>query len=91
MVMATSLINRDARAFVRPDVLDVRRSAAQHVAFGHGVHQCLGQNLARAELEIALTVLHTRVPTLAPNLPTDQVPFKPGGTIQGLLEFPVTW
>ncbi|MEV0113643.1 cytochrome P450 [Streptomyces sp. NPDC050844] len=91
VVMATSLINRDARAFARPDVLDVRRSAAQHIAFGHGVHQCLGQNLARAELEIALTALHTRVPTLAPNLPTDQVPFKPGGTIQGLLAFPVTW
>ncbi|MEV0318182.1 cytochrome P450 [Streptomyces sp. NPDC050658] len=91
VVMATSLVNRDGRTFARPDELDVRRPAYQHIAFGHGVHQCLGQSLARAELEIALAALHARVATLRQVRPARDLPFKPGGTIQGLLEFPVTW
>ncbi|MFI7404079.1 cytochrome P450 [Streptomyces sp. NPDC049541] len=91
VVFATSVINRDQDVYPAPDTLDWHRSARHHVAFGFGVHQCLGQNLARAELEIALHTLFDRLPTLRLAAPADEIPFKPGDTIQGMLELPVTW
>jgi pentalenic acid synthase len=91
VVFATSVINRDEAVYPDPDTLDWHRSARHHVAFGFGIHQCLGQNLARAELEIALGTLFGRLPTLRLAVPADEIPFKPGDTIQGMLELPVTW
>jgi pentalenic acid synthase len=91
VVFATSVINRDEDVYPAPDTLDWHRSARHHVAFGFGIHQCLGQNLARAELEIALHTLFDRLPTLRLAAPADEIPFKPGDTIQGMLELPVTW
>jgi pentalenic acid synthase len=91
VVFSTSVINRDEHAFPEPDALDWRRSARHHVAFGFGVHQCLGQNLARAEMEIALLSLFDRFPGLRLAAPADAIAFKPGDTIQGMLELPVTW
>ncbi|MFF3731717.1 cytochrome P450 [Streptomyces sp. NPDC002476] len=91
IILSTSVINRDENVYPAPDELDVGRNARNHVAFGFGVHQCLGQNLARAELEIALRELLRRLPGLSLAVPADEVPFKPGDTIQGLLELPVTW
>ena len=83
--------NRDERAFERPDEFDIRRPARHHVAFGFGVHQCLGQNLARAELEIAFATLLRRIPALRPAAELDKLPFKFDGAIFGLYEFPVEW
>ncbi|MFF1448391.1 cytochrome P450 [Streptomyces sp. NPDC058274] len=91
VVFSTSVINRDGATFQEPDALDWHRSARHHVAFGFGIHQCLGQNLARAELEIALHSLFGRFPGLRLAAPADEIPFKPGDTIQGMLELPVTW
>ncbi|MDJ0464438.1 cytochrome P450 [Streptomyces sp. H27-C3] len=91
VALSTSVINRDDRAFAAPDDLDWQRTARHHVAFGFGIHQCLGQNLARAEMEIALASLFARLPGLRLAVPADEVPFKPGDTIQGLIELPVTW
>jgi pentalenic acid synthase len=91
VLFSTSVINRDAGAFPEPDTLDWHRPARHHVAFGFGIHQCLGQNLARAELEIALRTLFERLPGLRLAAPADEIPFKPGDTIQGMLELPVTW
>ncbi|MEU4086183.1 cytochrome P450 [Streptomyces aureus] len=96
VVFSTSVINRDEQVFPEPDALDWQRparhpSARHHVAFGFGIHQCLGQNLARAEMEIALRSLFDRFPGLRLAVPADTVPFKPGDTIQGMLELPVTW
>ena len=91
VVFATSVINRDEDVYPAPDTLDWHRSARHHVAFGFGIHQCLGQNLARAELEIALHTLFDRLPTLRLAAPAEEIPFKPGDTIQGMLELPVTW
>lgn len=91
VVFSTSVINRDAQTFPDPDDLDWHRPARHHVAFGFGIHQCLGQNLARAEMEIALVSLFDRFPGLRLATPADAVPFKPGDTIQGMLELPVTW
>ncbi|MHA5047789.1 cytochrome P450 [Streptomyces sp. SD15] len=91
VVFSTSVINRDADTFPEPDALDWRRSARHHVAFGFGIHQCLGQNLARAEMEIALLALFDRLPGLRLAARAEDIPFKAGDTIQGMLELPVTW
>ncbi|MFE7271549.1 cytochrome P450 [Streptomyces sp. NPDC057623] len=91
VVFATSVINRDESLYSDPDTLDWRRSARHHVGFGFGIHQCLGQNLARAEMEIALHTLFDRLPTLRLAVPAEEIPCKPGDTIQGMLELPVSW
>ncbi|GAA2453028.1 cytochrome P450 [Streptomyces glaucus] len=91
VIFSTSVINRDETVYPEPDTLDWHRPARHHVAFGFGIHQCLGQNLARAELEIALGTLLGRLPTLRLAVPADEIPHKPGDTIQGMLELPVTW
>ncbi|WP_211239220.1 cytochrome P450 [Actinokineospora inagensis] len=61
------------------------------MAFGYGIHQCLGQNLARAELEVALRGLLGRFPTLALAEPVTDLPVKPGGSVQGVHRLPVAW
>ncbi|MFJ6571861.1 cytochrome P450 [Streptomyces sp. NPDC091292] len=91
IVFSTSVINRDTDVFPEPDALDWHRPNRHHVAFGFGVHQCLGQNLARAEMDIALRTLFTRLPGLRLAAPPEEIPFKPGDSIQGMLELPVTW
>jgi cytochrome P450 len=70
---------------------DVGRTGRNHVAFGYGVHQCLGQNLARVELEVAVPTLFQRIPTLRPAVPTSELRLRGGSAIQGVHELPVTW
>ncbi|MEU8913884.1 cytochrome P450 [Streptomyces nigrescens] len=91
VLFPTSLINRDDTVYPSPDELDLDRSARHHVAFGFGIHQCLGQNLARAEMEIALRSLFTRIPELRLAVPAAEIPFKPGDTLQGMIELPLAW
>ncbi|MGW1913313.1 cytochrome P450 [Streptomyces sp. NPDC002076] len=91
VLFSTSVINRDPTLYDDPDALDFHRPTRHHVAFGFGIHQCLGQNLARAELEIALRSLLARLPGLRLAVPAEEIPFKGGDTIQGMLELPVTW
>jgi pentalenic acid synthase len=89
-VLAASA-NRDERAFDDPDEFDIRRSARHHLAFGHGTHQCIGQNLARAELEIAYGTLLTRIPTLRLAARLDDLPFAYNAPFFGLHALPVAW
>ncbi|MEU9237642.1 cytochrome P450 [Streptomyces subrutilus] len=92
VIFSTSVINRDEAVFERPDTLDWHRPTRHHVAFGFGIHQCLGQNLARAEMEIALATLFERLPGLRLATEADRIPLKPGDdTIQGIVELPVAW
>ncbi|MFF4533504.1 cytochrome P450 [Streptomyces sp. NPDC001407] len=91
VIVANSIANRDGSVFADPDTFDVRRSARHHIAFGYGVHQCLGQNLARLELEVIITALFDRIPTLRLAVPVDWLELRPGTTIQGVNELPVTW
>lgn len=81
----------DPEAFPAPDTLDVHRGDRHHVAFGYGVHQCLGANLARAELEIVFGTLFERVPPLRVAAPTEELAYKHDGLVFGLHELPVTW
>lgn len=83
--------NRDERAFENPDEFDIRRSAHHHLAFGYGVHQCIGHNLARAELEIAYGTLLDRIPALHLAAGLDELPFAYDAGLFGLHAMPVTW
>ncbi|OWV01448.1 cytochrome [Micromonospora wenchangensis] len=89
--LPASAANRDPAVFPDPDALDVTRRARQHLGFGYGIHQCLGQNLARVEVEVSLRGLFTRLPTLALAEPLSGLPVKPGGSVQGVYRLPVTW
>ena len=81
----------DETVFENPDQLDFHRGARHHVAFGYGVHQCLGQNLARLELEIVFETLFRRVPTLALAVPAGELPYKDDAGIYGIYRVPVNF
>ncbi|GHF36895.1 cytochrome P450 [Amycolatopsis bartoniae] len=91
IIAANDIANRDGAAFPRPDALDVRRKARHHLAFGYGVHQCLGQPLARVELQVVYGTLYRRVPTLALAVPVEDLRFKRDMAVYGVHELPVTW
>ncbi|MFD3520002.1 cytochrome P450 [Streptomyces sp. NPDC058653] len=91
LIIANDLGNRDPDAFPEPDRLDIERDARHHVAFGFGVHQCLGQPLARLELQVVYSTLYRRVPTLRLAADLGQLPFKHDGSVYGVYEMPVTW
>jgi cytochrome P450 len=79
-------------AFVeQPEILDIDRPARGHVAFGYGVHQCIGQSLARAELQIALPTLLRRLPGLRLAEPLERLRFRNDMSIYGLHALPVAW
>ncbi|RJO69963.1 cytochrome P450 [Nocardia panacis] len=83
--------NRDARRFDNPDELDLRRGAVGHLAFGHGVHQCLGQQLARTEMRVVWRELLARFPGLRLAVPSGDVPLRGVYEIAGVISLPVTW
>ena len=91
VTVSLAAANRDPEWFDRPDELDVRRPPAPHLAFGHGVHQCLGQQLARIELRIALPALLRRFPGLRLAVPPGEVPMRTDMNIYGVHQLPVTW
>jgi cytochrome P450 len=82
--------NRDPQVFPDPDKFDVRRDARGHLAFGYGVHQCLGQALARVELQAVFANLFQRFPNLQLAVPMEELRFK-NALIYGVEELPVTW
>jgi cytochrome P450 len=91
VIAVNETANRDPLVFPDPDRLDIQRDARHHVTFGYGVHQCLGQSLARMELQVAYPTLLRRMPTLTLATDVEQIPFKHDGFIYGVYELPVTW
>ncbi|MEV0620022.1 cytochrome P450 [Nonomuraea sp. NPDC050404] len=91
VIIATPETNRDPEHWDEPDRLDVLRPRASHLAFGHGIHQCLGQQLARVEMKVGLGELVTRLPDLRLAVPADQVPLRNEMLIFGVHSLPVTW
>ncbi|MGG7104237.1 cytochrome P450 [Rhodococcus sp. 24CO] len=83
--------NRDDAHFPGADALDIHRKARDHFAFGYGVHQCIGQALARLELQIIFETLARRVPTLKLAAPPEELQFKAWSGINGVFSLPVTW
>ncbi|MFG2894481.1 cytochrome P450 [Streptomyces sp. NPDC048248] len=90
VVVAMPTANRDPRAFDNPDTPDFDRRMTRHLAFGYGVHQCLGQNIARAELSTVLPRLFRRFPGLRLAVPADQVPMDTYGTNYAVKKLMVT-
>ncbi|ONI85278.1 cytochrome [Actinosynnema sp. ALI-1.44] len=83
--------NRDSEVFDDPDSIVADRGKGGHVAFGHGIHQCLGQQLARVELGVAFRALATEFPTLQLAVPFESLPGLEDGVSFNPAELPVTW
>ncbi|MEU9122439.1 cytochrome P450 [Streptomyces sp. NPDC048506] len=91
VTLSMEAANRDPQRFPDPDTLDLRRKATGHLGFGHGIHQCLGQQLARVEMRVALPALLTRFPTLRLAVPPEEVPLRTHANVYGVHALPVTW
>ncbi|CCK25059.1 Cytochrome P450 [Streptomyces davaonensis JCM 4913] len=83
--------NRDPEQFTDPDRLDVTQGTLSHLTFSHGIHQCLGQQLARLELRIGYTELLRRFPELRLAATPDEIPMRSNMTVYGVHELPVAW
>ncbi|GHI04008.1 cytochrome P450 [Streptomyces cellostaticus] len=90
VVVALQAANRDPSVFTDPDTLDIGRDAAGHLAFGHGLHQCVGQSLARAELQIGLPALFARLPHLRLTARPEDLGVSTS-SIHGVRPLPVAW
>nr|WP_242422425.1 cytochrome P450 [Frankia torreyi] len=91
VLLSLPAANRDPAFLDDPDRLDITRGAVGHVAFGFGLHHCLGAPLARLELRVGLPALLRRFPGLALAVPYEQVEFRPHSVVYGLRSLPVTW
>ncbi|RJO80048.1 cytochrome P450 [Nocardia panacis] len=92
VMVSYNTANRDPDRFTDPNVLDLSRSEARHLAFGHGIHQCLGQQLARVELRTAFPALFERFPTLRLAVEPEEVQLRSeSADIYGAKSLPVTW
>ncbi|MDP9866936.1 cytochrome P450 [Streptosporangium brasiliense] len=92
VILSLNTANRDPERFPDPHTLDLRRQNGGHLAFSHGIHQCLGQQLARVELRVALPALINRFPTLRLAVPAEEVSLRPEtADIYGVKSLPVTW
>jgi cytochrome P450 len=92
-LLITALIsaNRDERQFTDPDELDIARALNRHVAFGQGIHICLGAPLARLEGDIAFTTLLRRLPQLRLNAPHESITWRVSANLRGLTALPVSF
>lgn len=91
IIAAIDVANRDGQVLPEPERLDIHRGTRQHLAFGFGVHQCLGQSLARVELQVVFGTLFRRIPTLALAAPVSELDFRPDGEVYGMGSLPVRW
>jgi cytochrome P450 len=89
VLIATSSANRDPARFPDPDRLDLGRDASGHVAFGYGIHYCLGAPLARMEAEVALGALLPRFPGMSLAVPPEELRWRPVSLMHGLESLPV--
>ena len=91
VIGSLSSANRDGEVFGEPDRLDFTRRTNPHMGFGHGVHHCLGAQLARMELQVAVGTLARRFPGLRLAVPEPELTWKSGMLVRGLLGMPVAW
>jgi cytochrome P450 len=91
VIVCLAAANRDGDRYERPEVLDIGRSEMRHLAFGHGIHHCLGAALARMEGQLALASLLRRFPELRLAVPLDELHWDHGDglVLRGLSELPV--
>ncbi|WP_339296517.1 cytochrome P450 [Paenibacillus sp. FSL W7-1279] len=90
VVIALNSANRDASQFENPDIFDITREKSQHLAFGKGIHLCLGAPLARLEGEIAINTLLRRYPHFELQQDIDELEWRPGMIVRGVKEIPIS-
>ncbi|MCZ4514553.1 cytochrome P450 [Streptomyces sp. ActVer] len=91
VLIAPGAANRDPSRFPDPDQLDFNRGATGHLAFGHGIHRCLGAPLARAEAELALRAVISRFADIRPAIPAEELEWRHTRLMRGLTSLPLTW
>lgn len=89
VLLVISSANRDPNHFSNPDDLDIDREIKGHLAFGHGLHYCLGAPLARMEGQIAIGTLLRRFPRLALGVSPDTLAWQPGMLMRGVRQLPL--
>jgi len=89
VLVVITAANRDPARFPSPDSLDITRADNQHLAFGHGIHYCLGAPLARVEGEIAFETLLRRMPDLRLGVSPEALAWRPSFVLRGLASLPV--
>ncbi|SCE36486.1 Cytochrome P450 [Streptomyces sp. SolWspMP-sol7th] len=89
VLIALGAANRDPARFAAPDTLDLTRDAAGHLAFGHGIHRCLGAPSAKAEAEIALGAVLRRFPAIQLAVPPEHIPWRRTRLVRGPESLPV--
>jgi cytochrome P450 len=89
LLLLHAAADHDPDVFVQPEQVNVGRAATRHVAFGQGIHYCLGAPLARLEGDIALTTLLTRLPNLRLAIAPEEVIWRPAIELRGLQSLPV--
>ncbi|MFE0043763.1 cytochrome P450 [Streptomyces albireticuli] len=91
VTVSLAAANRDPARYTDPDALDVTRRATDHLGFGHGLHRCLGRQLARVELRVGIDAMLRRFPGLRPAVPADGIPPRHGTRAHGVHRMPVAW
>ncbi|MEV0383203.1 cytochrome P450 [Nonomuraea sp. NPDC050643] len=91
VVCSMAAANRDETAFEAADQMDLSRSPNTHLSFGAGAHSCLGQSLARTELQVVLEVLLRKLPALELAVPVEELERVEGLAVGGLRTVPVRW
>ncbi|THV24446.1 cytochrome P450 [Glycomyces paridis] len=91
LTVAPHAANRDPARFERPGELDLGRNTQGHIAFGHGVHQCVGQQLARVEMRIGFAKLLEAFPDLRLAVPPEEIALRTDMFIYGVDSLPVSW
>lgn len=89
VLLALASANRDPQRFDDPDALDVRRPTIGHVAFGHGIHHCLGEPLARIELQVAFSALLDAFPAMRLAVAPEDLRWLTSTIIRGLRSLPI--
>ncbi|SFC70721.1 Cytochrome P450 [Bacillus sp. OV322] len=89
VIVALNSANRDSQVFKDPDILDITREKSPHLAFGKGIHLCLGAPLARLEGEIAINTLLNRMPDIRLAIDPDELQWRPGMIVRGVKEIPL--
>lgn len=92
VIVANSMADSDAAVFDDPRTLNIRRpNARATMAFGYGIHQCIGQLLSRVELQIVHGTIWRRIPDLKLAMPFEELPFREDTSVYGLKRLPVSW
>lgn len=91
VLVSPAAANRDSDVFADAEGLDIKRQENPHLAFGKGIHYCLGAPLARLEGQVAISTVLRRLPQLRLQGDLEALEWRPGWLVQGLQHFPVTF